>query len=83
MKLSFFFVLVLLVGGCAELAPAVKVAENVLEIARTLCLLDHAKAENVRADVVQDACQTVEQLTPYLDQAKRMQSAPREMAVCK
>lgn len=77
--------LALLVSACtpAEIQSAVAVAKDVSEIARLLCLLDQSKIRGARADVVQDACQTVGQLAPYLDQAKQLQSAPRAMAVCK
>lgn len=64
--------LALFVAGCSpsQLQTAIKVADDVEQIAKVLCLAEHAKAAHVRASLVTDACSTVEQLAPYLDQAR-------------
>jgi hypothetical protein len=60
---------------------AVEVAKDVEKIAKVLCLLDQAKQRGARADLVQDACSTVSQLSPYIPAARRMQANPRAFVV--
>lgn len=54
----------------SELQQAATVADDVNRVAQVLCLADHARAAHARALSVSDACSTVEQLAPYLEQAK-------------
>lgn len=62
---------------------AVDVAKDVENIAKVLCLLDQAKIRGSRADLVQDACSTVEAVGPYVPAARAMQANPRAMVACK
>jgi hypothetical protein len=59
----------------SQLQQAATIADDVTKIAQVLCLADHARAANARAFSVKDACATVEQLAPYIEQAKN--AAPR------
>jgi hypothetical protein len=59
----------------SQLQQAATIADDVTKIAEVLCLADHARAANARALSVKDACATIEQLAPYIEQAKN--SAPR------
>jgi hypothetical protein len=66
--------LLVLVLGCSpsQLQQAATIADDVGKIATVLCLADHARTTHAKAITVADVCQTVEQLAPYLDQAKGM-----------
>jgi hypothetical protein len=72
-----WFWLPLLALGCSpsQWKTVTDIADDVTKIAQVLCLADHAKAANARAFSVKGACQTVEQLAPYIEQAKN--AAPR------
>lgn len=75
MKAGFCGLWLLLVfGGCSasQMQQAATIADDVGKIATVLCLADHARPLHAKAITVADACQTIEQLAPYLDQAHGM-----------
>jgi hypothetical protein len=71
-RAAVLFTAAFLLAGCSpsELQQAVKVADDVSQIARVLCLSHHARAEHAQASLVTEACQTVEQLAPFIDEAQ-------------
>jgi hypothetical protein len=64
--------IVLMLSSCSpsQLQQAAAIADDVGKIATVLCLADHARLKHAKAITVADVCQTIEQLAPYLDQAK-------------
>lgn len=76
MRTGFWALLLLtfLGGACSpsQLQQAATIADDVSKIATVLCLADHARPLHAKAMTVADACQTIEQLAPYLDQAHGM-----------
>ncbi len=54
----------------SQLQQAATIADDVGKIATVLCLADHARPMHARAMTVADACKTIEQLAPYLAEAK-------------
>jgi len=60
--------------GCSpsQMQQAVTIADDIGKIATVLCLADHARTAHAKAMTVAEACQTIEQLAPYMDQAKGM-----------
>lgn len=53
-----------------KIQTAVKVADDIAQIARVLCLADHARQAHTRALTVQDLCKDEAQLAPYIPQAR-------------
>jgi hypothetical protein len=80
-------VLAVFLVGCtaAQVAKtidtAVDVAQDVEKIAKVLCLLDQAKVRGARPDLVQDGCDTVQKLGPWIPAARAMAANPRAMLV--
>lgn len=70
--------LVLFVPGCTSqqaakfVDSAVEVADDVIKIARVLCLAEHARQAHARAFSVQDACNTEQKLERFIPQARGM-----------
>lgn len=65
-------VLLLVVSACnpGDAKTAFDIADDVLQVAKVLCLADHANMQNVRAITVKDLCATEQQIAPYLPAAK-------------
>lgn len=72
-KAGKIFLVGLLVVGCtaSQAKTAWDVADDVFEIAKILCLQDHAAERQVKASLVRDLCATSAQIEPYMGQAKR------------
>lgn len=66
----------LAVIACKSVADAVQIADDVWQVAKVLCLHDHARKANARAITVQDFCNTTQQLTPYLPAAQHPRLMP-------
>ncbi len=68
--------LVLAIVGCSpgQLKTAndvLSVADDVMKVARVLCLQSHARASKVRASLLPgEVCKTAEELAPVLDQTR-------------
>lgn len=68
--------LVLFLPGCSSqqaakfIDTAVEVAERVEEVARVLCLAQHARQAHARAFSVREACDTREEIQPFLSEAQ-------------
>lgn len=68
-----FGIALLLIGCTASQAKtAWEVADDVFEIAKILCLRDHAAERQVRASLVRDLCATREQVEPYRRAAEKV-----------
>jgi len=72
-KAGKIFLAGLLLIGCtaSEAKTAWDVADSVFEIAKILCLQDHAAERQVKASLVRNLCATRAQIEPYMGQAKR------------